>query len=169
MVAAPHSPPQRTPVRTSKGRRRIALTVLCSASSALSLVACGGVTEEQSPTPSVVTSTATTTVTATPEGMPDLQCHPPSVETFEVDWTREFGPGIPPPLRDNEPQPFNYFSVYRAQRAKVQLLNLSPHRIYTRGISFQVMWSTPDGTIKTNTYLYSSPVDEDRRFAKTNV
>lgn len=121
-------------------------------------VGCGA-TDKPDAVTSTVTSVSTKTVAVTPKHLPNLECRPPVVDFFKVQWDRRFGPGIPPQPKENEPQGFNYFASYAPKRAEVRLLNLSPHRIYTRGINFQVSWMAPEGEILSSRYLYSLPAN----------
>lgn len=112
------------------------------------------------PPPPAKTSTVTTveysTVTAAPKNQPDLYCRPPVIDQFEVEWQRQFGPGVPPALGGSDVRPFDYFASYAAKRANVRILKLSPNRIYTRGIDYQVSWMDPNRSIMSNRYIYSS-------------
>lgn len=116
---------------------------------------CGGPAEEVVVT-STVTSTQTTTVT--PADWPDQDCLPPIVESFEIDWERKFGPGIPPMPKPGESIGHNYFASYAPKKATVRLLNLSPNNIYVRGVDFQVSWMDPDREIHSTGYKYGVPV-----------
>ncbi|MGK9274414.1 hypothetical protein KXR83_25790 [Williamsia muralis] len=108
----------------------------------------------------------TQTVTVTEENRPNLDCQAPAINLFEVTWERKFGPGIPPALGPRDPMGFTYFAVYTPRTAEVRLLNLSPHRIDTRGINFQVSWQIPEGAIISNRYNWGLPANTlvDREF-----
>lgn len=115
---------------------------------------CGGPAEEVVVT-STVTSTQTTTVT--PADWPDHDCLAPIVESFEIDWERKFGPGIPPMPKPGESSGHNYFASYAPKKATVRLLNLSPNLIYVRGAFFGVSWVDPDQVVHSSNYRYSAP------------
>lgn len=91
-----------------------------------------------------VTVTHTTAVTETPTWLPNLDCHPPEVTSLELTWERKFGDGIPAALPEDAATPVGYFEVWEIQRAKVGLRNLSPNRIFTRGVTFVARWLDPD-------------------------
>lgn len=103
---------------------------------------CGGDSE---PAPTTTTITHTDVVTTTPDWLPDMDCHPIEVTALKLKWERKFGDGIPADLPPDQSRiPVDYFELWELQRAEVVLRNISPHRVYTRGVTFVVRWTDPD-------------------------
>ena len=101
------------------------------------------------PEPTVVTSTVTVVETTTPARVPNLDCQAPVIRSFDVRWERRFGPGIPPPRQGaSGPKPAGFFEVYTSNEAVVELLNVSRHRIYTRGIYYHARWHDEAGDLQ---------------------
>lgn len=105
----------------------------------------------------VTNSTTVVTVTESAKNRPDLDCQPPVVDQFEMNWERNFGPGIPPKPQRGESSGHDYFASYSPRTANVTILNLSPHKIYVRGVNIQMSWMDPDRTIYSNRYRRSMP------------